>query len=100
MTEIVPPDVLASVKTARLYLMDGQFMLADSGFECLLLNDINSDVVELLSDWAGRGRPPEPEAWDPRRAWNPCDPSSPMVPDWIARAAVEWCADRDRRRRR
>ncbi|RWE53858.1 MAG: hypothetical protein EOS24_26060 [Mesorhizobium sp.] len=85
--EPVPNVVISSVKVARAHLMLGQFCLDGFGYECATLDDLNSDCAVLLSEWQGRFRPPEP---DVRRLWNPCDPSSGLVPEWMTEAAIEW----------
>ena len=95
-----PVHIVADVRGARGLIMRAQFDLADLGLDCQTLNDIGDDMSTLIAEWHGRRRPPDPEAWDPRRAWNPCDPSSGMVPGWIEQAAFDWRAERTRRRRR
>ncbi|MCT7375737.1 hypothetical protein [Chelativorans salis] len=94
MTVPVPDNVLHAVKLARHFLADAQFRLDYRGFRCPALDDLHADAAGLICDWQGRLRPVPP---DVRRLWNPCDPSSGLVPAYVADAAREYRRTRGRR---
>ncbi|MER9484716.1 hypothetical protein NKI50_01800 [Mesorhizobium sp. M0563] len=87
MNETVPGAVVAAVRVTRFSLLDAQFRLDDADYECMLLDSLVGGSAALLAEWAGRRVPQDP---DPRRLWNPCDPSSGYVPEWMTEAAIEW----------
>lgn len=83
-TPTIPTSALVALSRARHHLVKTSFVLDDVGLQCPALDRLASDAAHLFSRWRGRpGRPPE----------------FPEVPEWICRAAVEWRAERDRRRR-
>ena len=90
-------DAVRCVGGANRLLLEATFRFDEGGYVCQTLNDISAVTAELVADLHGRPVPLEP---DVRRLWNPCDPSSGMIPDWMTRVAVEWRSERDRRARR
>jgi len=75
------------VQCARNHVFVAHCNIDAAGFSCDALSDLYADAAALVADWHDRPVPSDP---DMRRLWNPCDPSSGEIPDWMVRAATEW----------
>jgi hypothetical protein len=85
--QIAIAGAVRCVGGANRLLLEATFRFDEGGYICEALNDISAATAELVADLHGR---PVPIGPDVRRLWNPCDPSSGMIPDWMTRVAVDW----------
>ena len=73
-------------RRARDLLLSAMFRFDDAGRECYALMEYYGKLADLVAEWEGRRRP--------YNAW------PPAFPDWMAKHAAGWRADRARKERR
>ena len=79
-------DGIWLTRRSRDLLLSAMFRFDDAGRECYALMEYYGKLADLVAEWEGRRRP--------YNYW------PPAFPDWVAKQAADWRAERARKERR